>query len=610
VSAKPQTAEQVRQNLAEQLDWAFAERNDYAIAHALANSQPAEAVHNLTEAGLLDGFFTFLQQADVIAHWNTFKLDSIHRIFLPAICFLLLYGTRLLLGIDSTNALPSLLFSNIGLMTVIGFNAHQVIHGMTRRGTALRTGARPYCLMDPQTLAKSIAAASLSELERLFNGTIHCLAAFGVFTGDVMLAVDGTPIPTTPRFKGCGCQKMPKRKKNRQGVWVEQVDLIFGWRLIALIDLVTMIPIAITLVQIQAHEAPYLVDLVKQAQANLAPYNAIRTLVVDRAYVDGPSLYALHEMGITFVVIAKTNMVAYDTALALSGHAPLLERVETVRHGQGRAAWTEDWITRVVPVEGIRTWDTYRPSTPDGQRLPRAKRPALNAVVVKQWRNRTSSKAGPRVYVTNGPVKDPWPTVDAYDDRSWIENGLFRNHKQFSSLTQGFPEKTEAGVRSHVFLVMLVAAAATAYRLWSKAQLGNGLPPDDHQIETVAYRRLMPDTGELIDLPQPSPTCLSHLASQITPPAPDLNPGLDFLAYHLLGGQGLERWRRELQRENRDKVIVFIENQYGIFDMHDFLILSGVPLADPFRPAQSREDILRRYKHPPETTVDLHVGDT
>ena len=88
---------------------------------------------------------------------------------------------------------------------------------------------------------------------------------------------------------------------------------------------------------------------------------------------------------------------------------------------------------------------------------------------MRVWRNQTP-KDGPRIYLTNGPVDDPWAIVDLYDDRSWIENGLFRNSKQFFTLTRWFPKRSAAGVRSHLTFVMLMMATATAYRLWDKAQ--------------------------------------------------------------------------------------------------------------------------------------------
>ena len=46
--------------------------------------------------------------------------------------------------------------------------------------------------MDPQTLAQAICKISAAALQDLFNGTIHTLAAFGVFMAEVMVAVDGT----------------------------------------------------------------------------------------------------------------------------------------------------------------------------------------------------------------------------------------------------------------------------------------------------------------------------------------------------------------------------------------------------------------------------------
>ena len=67
------------------------------------------------------------------------------------------------------------------------------------------------------------------------------------------------------------------------------------------------------------------------------------------------------------------------------------------------------------------------------------------------------------------------------------------------------------------------------------------------------------------------------------------------LAYSLLGGQGTARWRRELVQQNRDKVIVFKNHRYGIFDTHELMVLSGIPVRDLPAHLGSRTDILRRY---------------
>ena len=54
-----QTQTEIREHLAEQLDWRFAERNDRAVAQALYAGRAVDGVHTLDEAGLLDGFSPF-----------------------------------------------------------------------------------------------------------------------------------------------------------------------------------------------------------------------------------------------------------------------------------------------------------------------------------------------------------------------------------------------------------------------------------------------------------------------------------------------------------------------------------------------------------------------
>lgn len=189
---------------------------------------------------------------------------------------------------------------------------------MTQRGVQQQTGERPYVLMDPQTLADTICKTAASELERLFNGTLQRLAAQQVFAPRIMVAVDGTRVTTTAKYKGCGCQKMTHRQRDTQGAWVETVELVHGLRLIALLDRVTLIPMAINIVQIQEREAPLLLALLHQAQANLALHSQIAISIVNRAYVDGPTLYKIDQPGIIWYLTAKSNMHARCTALALS----------------------------------------------------------------------------------------------------------------------------------------------------------------------------------------------------------------------------------------------------------------------------------------------------
>jgi len=593
---------EISQNLAMQLDWQVAERDDKAVAQLLYAGEKADEIHTLDEAGLLDSFFAFLIESEVMSVWKAYEISGLQRVFLPTIMFLLLYGIRILFGVNSINSLPSLLFSNIPVMLVIGFNARLITSGKSRRGAKARKADSKFALMDPQTLAETVCKSSLQELEKLFNKTIHALAKYGIFMAEMMVAIDGTRIITTAEFSGRGCQEVSEWKRNRQGIKVEVIEFVYGWRLIVLIDLTTLMPLALKIVQIQAHEAPYLVELVKQAQANLAPYSRIKTLVVDRAYVDGKSLYQLNQMGILFVVIAKKNMVAYGTALCKSVESPrYYERTETLFRGQGRDRAAETFLTQLQAVTDIRTWDSYRPPVVKGKHLRMADRPALNAVIVRIWNNKKVDN--PRIFLTNLSVDDPWLIFNLYDDRSWIENGLFRNSKQFWNLVGWFPKKTQAGVYTHLTFVMLITAVATAFRLWDKAHstdVASLEPPQPNYAFTIVQRSTdnspsEPDSFANNSRPEPALTdpeslpLATHLAASVFPHDEQVA-----YSHHFLLGIGPSRWRQELKRQNRDKVIVFFGNTYAIFDLPVFLVLTGVPFHFP-PDYGSLDDILAQY---------------
>jgi len=64
--------------------------------------------------------------------------------------------------------------------------------------------------------------------------------------------------------------------------------------------------------------------------------------------------------------------------------------------------------------------------------------------VVLRWGGRTYPDGG-TVYLTNGPVADPFVAFDTYDWSSVIENGIFKEGKQPWHL-EHFPQRTEAAV--------------------------------------------------------------------------------------------------------------------------------------------------------------------
>jgi hypothetical protein len=159
------------------------------------------------------------------------------------------------------------------------------------------------------------------------------------------------------------------------------------------------------------------------------------------------------------------------------------------------------------------------------------------------------------VDLTNGSAQDAFAVFDTDDGRSLIENGLFREGKG-PWLLEPAPQKNENAVIVHVVFTMAVMALATAYRLWNRQQeLG--------EQET-------PETG-----------------------------------IALLEGEGTTAWRRRLLQENRDKVIVFVGDYYGIFHAAEFAILAGLRIKpNGILPKWGLPaDILARYSLPPSRLI-------
>src|SRR5436853_728797 len=112
--------------VAERLAWQLAYRDDKRVAQALYNGEEIEEMHELSEAGLLDEFFAFLEEIGMMAQLERMQLPGVKRIVIPTVQMVLLYLLKVLLGHESMNKLPRVLFSNVALMELIGFNARQV----------------------------------------------------------------------------------------------------------------------------------------------------------------------------------------------------------------------------------------------------------------------------------------------------------------------------------------------------------------------------------------------------------------------------------------------------------------------------------------------------
>ncbi len=524
---------EARSVVQQRLNWQVASRDDTKVGQALYAGEPIEEMHQLSDAGLLDEFFVFLKELGMLEAFAQVSVTGVKRTLVPTVQFVLLYFLKVLLGGESMHELPRVLFSDLALMELVGFNAHQCANGLTKRGDASRLTKKKQGPLTAQCLADNICKIPQEEMERLFNRMVQLLAQRGLFSGQLVVALDGSKLPTPSSYEGGGTLKQTRSVKVKgQKEAVTEEYYLYGWKILVLIEVQTRLPLAMKLVKIQEYEGKWLVPLLEQAQHNLGTHAHIETIVVDRGYLDGEDLWRVHQKGVLFVICGKASMAVTQDAQGLARGERVSVRERVVRRGHGKSARDQRLRTELVGIEALTSYDQYGDAadTQYAHRKDYVGQP-INAVVVRKWENRVPTTGG-TVYLTNGAVRDPFVVFDTYDGRSVIENGIFKEGKYPWHLLN-FPKRTEAAVVVHGYLTLLVMGLTTAFRLWQKQQAS-------------------------------TPTAQTEV--------------LPTLSSALLGGEGIARWRKRLREENRDKIIVFIGQDYGIFHLAEFAVLTHLPI--------------------------------
>jgi hypothetical protein len=534
----------------ERLHWQVAWRDDAHVAQALYAGETIDEMQQLSDAGLLDEFLVFLKELGMLEAFAQVSRTGVKRTLIPTVQFVLLYFLKVLLGSQSMNELPRVLFSDVALMELVGFNAHQCENGLTTRGDASRTTKKKQGPLTAQCLADNICKISQAQMERLFKSMAQLLAGWGLFRGKLLVALDGSKLPTPKSYEGCGKVKQKRKVKVKgQKEPVIEEYYVYGWKVLVLIEVHTRLPLAMKVVPIQEYEGRWLVPLLEQAQENLGGSASIGTIVVDRGYLDGEDLWRLHQRGVIFVICGKSSMAVTQDAHGLARGERAVVREHVVRRGHGKTAKEQRLRTELVGLEALTSDDQYGDAeqTQHAHRSDYSGQP-INAVVVRKWENRLP-KDGGTVYLTNGEVRDPFVIFDTYDWRSVIENGIFKEGKHPWHLL-AFPKRTQAAVLVHCHMTLLVMGLTTAFRLWQQ----------QHVTAPTA-------------LTQPLPT----------------------LSSALLGGEGIARWRKRLEEENRDKIMVFIGQDYGIFHLSEFALLTHVPIRRLPSSLGSPQAVLQRF---------------
>jgi len=401
-----------------------------------------------------------------------------------------------------------------------------------------------------QTLAGHEASLEPQALEEAFNGLVRAIAGRRLFPRKVLGILDSTGEESVPSCVDAGkVKKAVKLDSKARRPGTKEV-MVKGFKMWALMDAETSIPLAIRFSTIERPENDCVRDIVLQAKKNLEGHCTLVGLAVDRGFLDGDFLYWLkEEEGIDWVCPSKETMLVTQEARDRVSEVLKLNkqgqetREETASRLAGRSHVKYDGVSffeaNVGPGrqplllaghEDLYCTDFYGPGGASSSRVNSKKyRPAaLHATVVLNWPDRPDEDRQDEKQhdeENKGPVVLLSPIPEAgntrflrYDQRSLIENRLNREAKQHLGLGSTLV-RTMAGMRAATYFSMM---ALLAYRVL--------------QIRT--------EEAECAD---------------------------DLRAEKL----GIERYRRKLKVENRNKLIIYVGGKMGMLFVWDVLRLAG-----------------------------------
>jgi hypothetical protein len=536
------------ENIANRLAWCTAQRDQRGISQELAAGNDISEVYGLGEAGLFDEFFYFLDTFGIMQLFLKLDPKTQQRqsnVKFPAV--ILIYLMRVVAGLAFFWHIHPVLLRSQPLMRLLGFNGREIREGTSGRGkkpdededgSPIRG---PIC---PDSIATYVQGIAAHALEGLFNGVVTILAARGFFPKQIHALLDTSEIQSTEQCEGCGMvvKEKPPVLRRRKGRIRKVLERVFGFKIWVLWDPNSHLPLALRFATIETDDLHYARELIEQALENLGSHARVVSVALDRAFIDGAFLWWLHaDKQITFYIPSKKSMNVYPDALSLvqGGIRQMRERKRNVGAGKNRRQVIDRWD--VVGIEGLLSAGFYGPegSGSHENRKDFVANP-INAVVVLHDPYRENNpQADTLVILTNAAVQKPLRVYDGYDARSEIENGLFREAKQGWFIERP-ARNTAQGFRAHVYLTLITMALTEVFQSWMDQQ---------DRLDKAGQRT------------------------------------------------GIRKFREKVKQENGNKLIVFDENRYAIFDTYEVFILCDrrvlKPTGDP--ETISKEDILRKY---------------
>jgi len=533
------------------------QRDDAAVVKALCETKTVDNVEALDKVTFLDQFFTFLQSLKVLPLLEVLDPGVRVRASISWVAMVGVYIMRIVLGIPSIPQTEGLVLTDPALMVLFGLAAF-VQQGVTRRGLS-RAHVLPQVrgAFSGEVIVDTLVKVSLTSVARVFNAVICILAQAGFFPKKVHAVVDCTDFETTPKYhtldgspvSSVTRKKRPQHSNNRHAPKV--ATTVWGWKIWLMFCPTSGIPIAVYVDRINVDDRVWMWALVMQGKANLGDGRLV-SVSFDRGFWDGQELYLVAKE-VPFFIPGKSDLGITKEARRMAIEAykrfqkgltvrdvVVAMRTVTVVTGKGKKRREEQKELIVIGVQGLDC-DTYAEEPPESRVHSKSfVANKLNAAVVMEDPSYPDPPDDERylTILTCAGMETPSDVLYAYDrfdDRSVIENSGNKEAKQAWKLEAPL-EKSEPAVYLHTFMVFMMMALMAAFRA-------------QEEVDNKA-----------------------------------LAQGKD---------TGMECYRREVERANRDKILVRDGNRYAILWAWEFAVLVGIRLRN--HTAEDVEAILERY---------------
>ena len=212
--------------------------------HLAAGAEP-DGLLGISDARIVDHFLFFVEELGVMEALRGLRPEGVRREVIPAELFIVLYFLRCLARIPSQESLPDLLFSDTALMLRLGFNAHQVELGITKRGGSRRKGARRNVPVDPEAISKNVGRLDLEAVRAFVHLVLAAVwAKQPVVSAKGLFVIDGSFVEPGESTPGAGVTSRSTSVRTTDGVKTVN-EVTVGFKMVWMWSVETGLPVTV-----------------------------------------------------------------------------------------------------------------------------------------------------------------------------------------------------------------------------------------------------------------------------------------------------------------------------------------------------------------------------